>query len=220
MKLLAAKQGVLEEKLQKYIDADANYKAVYEYTKQRFEEAEHLTAHNWAHAYRDTLNAVVIGEAEGADMSIVLPAITMHDIGFLYGATGQTHGAIGADKLTEYLQGCNTANYDEKVIKKIADCIRTHKGSMHDEQPESLEAKVVADADLIEKFGPFGVYQTIRTFGEFNYPIEKILDRQDVFLNLTLETVTGKKIAEPGRAFVAQFFKELTEAQEPYKTIE
>lgn len=54
----------------------------------------------------------------------------------------------------------------------MADCIRTHKGSMHQQKPESLEAKVVADADLLEKFGPFGVYSGLCTYAEFNYPLQ------------------------------------------------
>ena len=156
MKLLDHKPGELAAKLRTYLDNDPTYQAVYDYTKQRFHEANHLGAHNWEHAYRDTLNAIVIGEAEGADMSIVLPAITIHDVGFLYGATGKTHGAIGADKLPEFLQDAGI-KYPAEDIKKMADCIRTHKGSMHKEKPGSLEAKVVADADLLEKFGPFGV---------------------------------------------------------------
>ena len=108
----------------------------------------------------------------------------------------------------------------EEAIIKMADCIRTHKGSMHNEKPESLEAKVVADADLIEKFGPFGVYQNIRTFTEFNWPLEQNLERATEIFNLTLETDTGKRIAEPGRQFVADFYKELAEAYQPYEDAE
>jgi HD superfamily phosphodiesterase len=215
MKLLDQKPGELRAKLAAYLNSDATYKAVFEYTKKRFEEMERLTAHNWAHTYRDTLSAIVIGEAESADMSIVLPAITMHDIGFLYGATGKTHGAIGADKLAEYLQA-GDIDYPEDTIQKIADCIRTHKGSMHNEKPESLEAKVVADADLLDKFGAFGVYQGIRTYTEFNWSLEKSLEKENEMSTLTLETETGKRLAEPGRQFVIDFYKELTEAYEPY----
>lgn len=218
MKLLDFQPGELQARLKKYLDNDGNYKAVFEYTKKRFTDATHLPAHNWAHAHRDTLNAIVVGETEGADMAIVLPAITMHDIGFLYGATGRTHGAVGAVKLSEYLND-GGIEYTDEQIAKIASCIRTHKGSMHNEKPESLEAKVVADADLLEKFGPFGVYQNIRTFAEFNWPIESSLERQTEIFNLTLITETGKRLAEPGRQFVANFYAELKEAQEPYEDV-
>lgn len=215
MKLIDYDARELQEKLQGYLQSDKRYKAVYEYTSERFNEAAHLPAHNWAHAYRDTLNAIVIGEAEGANMSIVLPAITMHDIGFLYGADGRTHGAVGADKLVKFLEE-GGISYPQEIKDKIASCIRTHKGSMHNEKPEGLEAKVVADADLVEKFGPIGVYQNIRTFTEFNWPLEKNLERATEIFNLTLETETGKRIVEPGRQFVADFYNQLAEATSPY----
>jgi HD superfamily phosphodiesterase len=215
MKLLQADYKELESKLKTYLDSDPTFKAVYDYTKHRFENAKHLTGHNWAHAHRDALSAIVIGEAEGADMHIVLAAAIMHDIGFLYGATAKTHAAVGADNLASYLQE-GGIQYSQADIPKIAACIRTHKGSMHNEKPETLEAKVVADADLMEKFGPVGVYQYMRSCTEFNYPIEVILEREAAIKTLSLETETGKKLAEPGRQFVWNFFKELREAVEPY----
>lgn len=216
MKLLDIDSKTLVEKLREYLERDLRYKAVYYYTKQRFEESPSLTAHNWAHCYRDTLNAIVIGEAEGANMRIVLPAITMHDIGFLYGAEGSTHGAVGAEKTATFLEEAD-ANYSSEQAKHIAECIRTHKGSIHNEKPESLEARVVADADLLEKFGSFGVYQTIRTYTEFNWPIEKAIERGDRILTVELETETGKKLAEPGRQFVSDFYKTLEQANKPYE---
>ncbi len=215
MKLITADPTELKTKLQDYLENDLKYKTVYAYTRQRFDAATNLVAHNWEHAYRDTINAIVIGEAEGADMHIVLPAATMHDIGFLYGATGKTHGAIGADKLAEYLQE-GGIEYPPDEVAKIASCIRTHKGSMHDEKPETLEARVVADADMLEKFGPFGIYSGLRTYAEFGWTIETILEREKQVLRLTLETPTGRRLAEPGRRFVAEFYKELKEAAEPY----
>lgn len=215
MKLLSDSAQVLRNKLERYLVTDPKFETVFNYTKYRLKSANELTAHNWAHAYRDTINAIVIGESENANMLIVLPAAVMHDIGFLYGATGRSHGAIGAEKLPEYL-GSAKVSYSDGEIQEIAECIRTHKGSMHDEKPQSLEAKVVADADLLEKFGPFGVYQNARTYAEFNWPLSDSLKRKDEIFNLTLETETGKRLAERGRQFVADFFNELTEAAEPY----
>ena len=218
MKLLPLTAEALKQKLNTYLESDPLYKQVFSYTKERFDAAPHLTAHNFEHAYRDTLNAIVIGEAEGANMRIVLPAATMHDIGFLYGASGKTHGAVGADKLREFL-GDGSINYSSEDIDNMASCIRTHKGSMHDEKPESLEAKVVADADMLEKFGPFGVYSGLRTFGEFGFSLEEILERNLQAPQLTLETPTGQALAEPGRQFVADFYKALSEAAQPYLRI-
>ena len=210
-------RGLLAKKFSEYTTKDARLARVAESTREAFNKSG-LTAHNWEHSYRDALNAIVIGEAEGADMNIVLPAALMHDIGFLYGGTGKTHGAVGADKLPEFLAQYDI-KYPEKDLLHIAACIRTHKGSMQNESPETLEAKVVCDADFLEKFGIFGVYSGIRTHTEFNNDIECIIDRKTKGMEkLYLETKTGKEIAEQGRQFVVDFFQALDKANEPYRT--
>ena len=214
--MITTSHDELQKKLQDYLDQDQRLRSVLTYTKQRFDAENRLTAHNWEHISRDTLNAIVIGEAEGADMGVVLPAIVMHDIGYLYGPP-EGHGPRGADKLAEYLDAAEIS-YPAEEIAKQASCIRTHKGSMRDDHPEGLEAKVVADADLLEKFGAFGVYQAIRTMGEMNWPLTRILDfmLSGKGSALTLETETGRQLAEPGRRFVLDFYRELARAAEPY----
>ena len=68
--------------------------------------AQHdLAAHSWDHIYRDTINAIWIGEAEGAAMEIVLPAILLHDIGFLHSPDPAVHNVLGAQKCVEFKFG-------------------------------------------------------------------------------------------------------------------
>ncbi len=205
----------LRDKLLKYLDQDEVFRQVYDYTRQRFQKATHLTAHNWEHAYRDTINAVQIGEAEGADMAVVLPAIVMHDIGFLYGATGKTHASTGAEKLEEYLEDGNIT-LSAELANQIRACISTHKGSMHGEVPESLEAKVVSDADLLEKFGPVGVYQSIRAFTEFNYDAKRILHNLAVMDGWAFATKTGQELADTRSQFSIDFAAKLNASYQPY----
>jgi HD superfamily phosphodiesterase len=213
--MIATTHEELRHKWHDYLANDDRLRAVASYTKQRFDAEKRLTAHNWEHISRDTLNAIVIGEAEGADMSVVLPAIVMHDIGYLSGPA-KDHGPRGADALPEYLERA-AIRYSSDEIARQASCIRTHKGSMYDDHPDSLEAEVVADADLLEKFGALGVYQSIRAWGEFNWPIAKIVQfATQKRLELTLNTETGRQLAEPGRRLVADFFHELNGAAEPY----
>ena len=116
----------MQAKLQGHLAKDERLRSVATYTKQRFDAETKLTAHNGEHIYRDTLNAIVIGEAERADMSVVLPAIVMHDIGFLYGPA-EDHGPRGAEKLPEYLEAARVP-YASNEIAKLASCIHTHKG--------------------------------------------------------------------------------------------
>src|SRR5437868_1071182 len=114
----------LANKLQTYLHNNPDFQAIFEHTRHSFNAKSQLTAHNFEHAYRDTLNAIRIGEAEKADMEVVLPAAVMHDIGFLYGATGRTHAAIGAEKLEQFLEE-GGIHLSESKRQAIADCIRT-----------------------------------------------------------------------------------------------
>ncbi len=205
----------LTNRLDSYLKRDKKFKKIYQAVQKDFLKAD-FAGHNWEHIYRDILNAIVIGETERAKMDIVMPAIAMHDIGFLYGATGKTHAEIGAEKLPAYLKKIKV-DYSPKIVKHIVFCIRTHKGSMHNKNPETLEAKVVADADLLEKFGPIGVYQYIRTWAEFKKGIEGAIERRNVITGLRLETKTGRKLVERGRKFVIDFFEKLDKSYNPYR---
>jgi HD superfamily phosphodiesterase len=208
-------RDVLRQKLHGYLERDPRLRSVAEYTKRRFEAATALTAHNWEHIYRDVLNAIVIGEAEGADMSVVLPAIVMHDIGYLYGA-GKDHAARGALELPAYLDEAGIS-YSDDEIGKLARCIGTHKGSSWDQHPEGLEAEVVADADLLDKFGAIGTYQQIRAWNEFSWSLGKVVQfGNGTIIGLTLDTDTGRRLAEPGRQLIVDFFRELAREAEPY----
>lgn len=126
--------------------------------------AERLIAHGWDHVHRDVLNAVHIGEAEGADMGIVLPATILHDIGFLYDPNPGVHHTLGAERCHEWL-----GDWPEAERRRMARCILVHKGRMRQFalEPENLEEQVVCDADMLEKAGWLGVLQGVRTFAEF-----------------------------------------------------
>lgn len=215
MQLLNFAPGELRRKYIDYLAGDERFAQVATAVQTEF-EASPLLAHNWEHIYRDTLNAIVIGEAEGADMSIVLPAITMHDLGFLFGATGKTHAVVGADSVAIFLQK-HAITYAPDNMTQIANCIRTHKGSMHDQHPATLEAKVVTDADLLEKMGPVGLYQEFRTWTEFNLKADDIIERKKHMNQLKFETKTGAAIASQGLEYVSNFVRELDTALNPYR---
>lgn len=203
-------------KLAHYLASDPVFRDVYDYTRKRFEAAPHLTAHNFEHARRDVLNAIIIGEAEGADMHIVLCAAVMHDIGYLYGGTGRTHGELGADQLDDYLKDSHV-NFPAAELEHIRACIRTHKGSVHQVVPDTLEAQVVSDADMLEKIGPMGTYQFIRSLTEFNFDTERVIERLAGADQRRLVTKTGNAMAAERRGFATDFAKALNEAHELYR---
>jgi HD superfamily phosphodiesterase len=212
-------------KLNKYLEVQ-RIKNVHDAVKTAFER-QGLIAHSWDHIYRDTINAIWIGEAEGAVMEIVIPAILLHDIGFLHNPDPAVHNIIGAEKCTDWLN-----DWTDVQKKKISDCIRCHKGKTvgFDMEPESLEAKVVHDADLLEKIGKIGILQGLRSFLEFGlaglakhqdyHNLYAIVKRRLGFENATFYTKAGQEIAsrrgglETRRVFFNSVLAELEEYED------
>lgn len=188
---------------------------LYEYTKARFENSG-LIAHNWDHIYRDIINGICIGETEGADMDIVLPATILHDIGFLYDPDYRIHHTVGAEKCSEWLK-----DWDDNRIEKISRCIRAHKGSTKGfaHKPTTIEEKVVSDADSLEKTGHMGILQGARVFAEFAANGMEQYCRLETMVEYFAEippmkffTETGKRIAESrGGDFRGQFSRKALE---------
>ena len=210
------------EKLQKYL-AVARNRRLHDSVRDSF-RAKGPIAHNWDHIFRDTVNAIAIGESEKADMEIVLPAIILHDVGFLYNPDPFCHHLTGADKCSDWL-----SDWGETERQRISDCIRSHKGKFPEFgiEPDSIEAKVVHDADMLEKFGHIGILQSLRTYVEFGAcGIEKlqvyrdlhaIIKMQSELKALNFYTATGKALAEKKggidkrRGFFMEALKEIEE---------
>ncbi|CAB1084356.1 hypothetical protein D1AOALGA4SA_11881 [Olavius algarvensis Delta 1 endosymbiont] len=212
-------------KLNKYLEID-RIKRVHDAAKAAFEQND-LVAHGWDHIYRDTINAIWIGEAEGADMEIVLPAILLHDIGFLHKPDPAVHNVIGAEQCVGWLEDWSAADRE-----KIAGCILSHKGKTagFDTTPQSLEARVVHDADLLEKIGKIGILQGVRSYIEFGKSglaghqdyknLYAIVKRRVNFGSAVFLTKTGKEIAarRGGIRTRQDFFRELLTELEEYET--
>lgn len=188
------------ERLQKYLGIE-RIKKLHDAVKAAF-GSRGPCAHNWDHIYRDTINATWIGEAEGADMDIVIPAILLHDVGFLYDPDPYSHHLIGCEKSLAWL-----ADWSAAEGEKIALCIKSHKGRFpgFEIEPENLEAQVVHDADLLEKLGKIGILQGLRSFVEFGESglqkyksyktLHAIVQKQAALKNVTFYTKTGKERA-------------------------
>jgi HD superfamily phosphodiesterase len=205
----------IRSKLLSYLASDEILRSIYSYTLERHKAATNLTAHNGEHIYRDLINAVVIGEAEGANMHVVLCAMVLHDIGYLWGGSGRTHADLGAEHLDEFLAQGNIA-LPAAELEHIRDCIKTHKGGVHQLVPDTIEAKTVSDADILEKIGPVGVYQMLRSLTEFNEPAERVIERLDGADDRQLITATGQALARRRHGFAKQFAAHLRTAYEPY----
>ncbi|NIM95216.1 MAG: HD domain-containing protein [Anaerolineales bacterium] len=120
----------------------------------------HDPVHGFDHVLRVLKLAQKIGEELGADLEIIYAAALLHDAtDAAPGDEGkrESHEQNSADFARRILLA---ESWEEDRIEAVQRCIRTHRfrGS---ESPNSLEAKILFDADKLDVVGAFGVARTL-----------------------------------------------------------
>jgi uncharacterized protein len=183
------------------------------------------SAHDFDHVLRVVAMADRIALAEGADRDVVHAAALLHDIGLEEGRAG--HETSAAKRATEILRA---QGYAEAFCNAVAHAIESHR-FRSGPTPQTLEAKVLFDADKLDAIGAIGVARAF-AFGahrgqklwgvvppdyvdqpagadprqhtavhEFHVKLSKIKDR--------LLTATGKQIAADRHVFMVNFYEQL-----------
>ncbi len=160
--------------LDEYARNDPKILRVYS-TARRIYDKENRYHHNFDQVLRDLYRALIIGTDEGSvDYSILIPSVLLHDIGFSdpsFEHVGHdVAGALLAERLLADL------GYGKTAIKAISHCIRAHKGKA--ESPETLEAKILYDADVLEKSGLVFLILAGKIVCEFGETIDDLLKRE------------------------------------------
>lgn len=105
--------------------------------------------HDFDHVLRVLALAERIAQAEGADLAIVRTAALLHDVA--ESTDRETHHLLGAQRARELLAGQPPA-----FVAAVAHAIEAHR-FRHDPQPQTLEAKVLSDADKLDSIGAIGI---------------------------------------------------------------
>jgi uncharacterized protein len=185
--------------------------------------------HGFDHILRVYHLAERLAKAEEADIEIVRAAALLHDAsgGETGGGKRAEHQYLSADFAHEIL---GAEEWPEGRIVAVQHCIRAHR-FRGDEKPETVEAKVIFDADKLDVIGAFGVARTLgydvvmkwpffaepsatfietgkqapgetySSYHEYLFKLGKIKER--------MQTKTGKKLAEERQEFLSQFFEQL-----------
>ncbi len=164
-------------------------------------EAQGSIGHGWEHVRRVIVNAAWIGPLEHADMDIVMPAIILHDIGFITNPDEpKKHPEHGARECRRFLDG-----WTEDQQEQISQCILKHKAAYPGYgglEPATREEKVVCDADQLDKFGWIGVTQMVKVYVEYGINglerykhLSGIVEGLRHLSEIRLYTETGRRIA-------------------------
>lgn len=187
-------------------------------------------AHDAEHIRRVVANARRFAAIESADLAVVLPAAWLHDCVVVPKDSPLRSQAsrLAAERATAWLA---EVAYPPQYIPAIAHAIAAHSFSAQI-PPETIEAKVVQDADRVDALGAIGMARTFMVGGALQRPLYHPTDpfctsRQpddaaatlDHFytklfkLPATMQTAAGKAEADRRaafmREFVAQFATEL-----------
>lgn len=178
-------------------------------------------AHDWKHVRRVENLAEKLAEEEEADEEVVKASVLLHDIGRKKEDEGgiKNHAEWGAKKAEEILEGLG---YEKGFIEEVKHCVRSHRYSK-DPEPETVEAKVLSDADNLDALGATGVARTFTYGGEhgrviadpglpadedpessgsnsFNHLQKKILN-----LKSRMYTDSGLEVADKRHSYVEDF---------------
>lgn len=199
--------------LDRHLAADPRLLQVYLKARELYDRADR-GHHNFQHVLRDLYRALQIAETEAeVNYSVLLPAVLLHDIGFFDpGFRDRGHDAVGADRCREILAGLG---FRPEEIDAVAHCILAHKG--RSVSPGSLEARILYDADVLEKAGYYALILGGKLLCEFRETLEEYLaretrDRQTElargFYTAAARSLDGGRLARTGR-LLAELQKEV-----------
>ena len=115
------------------------------------------TGHDWWHTCRVWKMSVRLAEKEGADMTVVQLAALLHDIAdWKFSDGDDTKGERIAH---QWLESLNT---DNALIGHVCRIIHdiSFKGAGVSSKMETIEGKVVQDADRLDALGAIGIART------------------------------------------------------------
>ncbi|MXR51323.1 HD domain-containing protein [Halovenus sp. WSH3] len=178
-------------------------------------------AHDWHHVQRvEALADRLLSAYPDADERTLRAAVLLHDIGRSREDRGEIddHARWGAREARDLLAGHALADRTEDICHAI----RVHRYS-NDRRPETIEAKLLCDADNLDALGAVGIARCFTYGGErggviydpdnppgederpdgstqYNHLHKKILDLPD-----RMYTEAGREIAADRREFVDSF---------------
>jgi uncharacterized protein len=198
---------------------------------------EYDAVHGFEHIERVYQICEKIGPLEGADMDVLLTAALLHDASGSHPGKGSRndHHLQSAKFAAEILK---KENWPENKILAVQHCIRTHRFRKN-ESPQTIEAKILFDADKLDVIGAIGVVRALAYAFQVKQPAyavpsteffesgKKIVGEphsafhEYIFklknISLILYTKTAKKIAKYRQEFLNDFFEELADEMENIK---
>lgn len=136
-------------------------------------------AHGPEHIYRVLHNALdIASHEENVDTDVLIAACLLHDVGRKAQLENPAldHAQVGAEMAREFLI---ERSFSGEYADRVADCIRAHR--YRKENPfNSIEAKILFDADKLDAAGLMGIARTLSYNGLIDRPLYTRTEDGDV----------------------------------------
>lgn len=154
-------------------------KAQYEKIENYMRECMKDSAHDKEHIYRVLYLSLEIANSENdVDIDILIAACLLHDIGREAQFKNPTlcHAIIGGEMAYDYLieSGWNT-----QKAELVKNCITTHR-YRSDNSPNTIEAKILFDADKLDVTGTLGIARSLLYKGKVSEPLYSVGHNRNV----------------------------------------
>jgi uncharacterized protein len=184
-------------------------------------------SHGYDHVRRVLALSLHLGRLGGADLEVLTLAALLHDIGRPEedSSNGVTCHAEAGSRIAGKILARHGA--PPVLVRRVQECVRRHRFRGHP-APESLEAKILFDADKLDSLGAVGIGRAFLFAGEVgarlhNSAAEAL--RSSSYSSgdtayreylVKLRHLQGKMMTEEGRrlareraAFMEEFFRRL-----------
>jgi uncharacterized protein len=186
--------------------------------------------HGYDHIERVYRLSEKLAVAENANVEIVKAAALLHDAqgSAPNGSERPNHHILSAEFAKQILEG---EGWEKEQIEAVQHCIRAHRFRHDGEEPATMEAMVLFDADKLDVLGAIGAARTLGYALKagtpfFCEPSKQFLTKgieipgelhsayhEYVFklskISSCLYTKTGREMASHRQEFLNQFFEEL-----------
>ena len=172
------------------------------------------------HTLRVYKNGLLIAQnEEDVDYEVLQPALLLHDIARVKASQQKVnHALLGAELAEEIL---SKLNYHQDKIVEIKKCIISHANSTAVE-PESIEAKIIFDADKLDNIGVVGIAKSFMLAGRYKqrliYPNPEGEHTPLLEYEQNLKKIPGKMYTKQGKELGYERLREMNEFFEKLKT--
>ena len=131
-------------------------------------------AHDFEHVMRVYNNAKKIAKKENANQKLILSAALLHDI-ISYPKSSRRSKLSSIDSAKKSKVILKKYNFSKEEIIIISDAIAEHSFGQN-KVPQTLEGKILQDADRLDALGAIGIARVFSTSGSLSRPFYNIDD--------------------------------------------